>query len=131
MLYASFTNTFKYCDADPECLHKPHELLALCQITEGATNTIHSDLEIHPGTFPFPLYSEIAVVGKQTICLDIGDVGFGKLTPLCFNFVITETLKKSTRAKFGIRAKAWTGYYTLDFGQTCAGFEPIECNSPV
>lgn len=88
-------------------------------------NEIHTGLSIKPGTFPFPVYDYIAITGMPSVCLDVGD-GNG-IQPICFDFVISETLEASTRAPFVLKSTSWTGYYN-GFVESCPGLEPLDCS---
>ncbi len=114
----TFANEFEYCDGQP-CISDRQALLAACQATQGAQNHIVR-LDVLPASYPDPFkpdYSKIAATGLQTVFLSIpGTPSFPEPFPLCFNFSISETLKRDRQSPFGFSSKSWKGSYTVAFG---------------
>mmetsp|Transcript_7833 Transcript_7833/g.21135 ORF Transcript_7833/g.21135 Transcript_7833/m.21135 type:complete len:300 (-) Transcript_7833:273-1172(-) len=122
---------FEYCDGKPECLTTSESLLELCELTVGTKDQIHGNMTIHPGARPRDDFSHIAVTGQQSVCLNIGrDVGFGPLTPLCFEFVITEILHANEDAVHGLQSSLWHGYFNVHHS-TCPDLDApiLDCNN--
>lgn len=67
----TFADSLLFCDSGTNCLTNRPDLLDMCQETEGTVNEIHSNLTVLPSSFSYPFYSQIAIVGKQTVCLEM------------------------------------------------------------
>jgi hypothetical protein len=115
----SFNVNLLYCDGGP-CFHNKAELLEACLATEGSPNTVW-DLRILPSTRQdrkatefVADYNEITAVGQQTVSLPLP--GFPGLTPLCFDFAISESLTMTKDDE--VKSIRWEGYYKVfpDFG---------------
>ena len=118
----SFNNNLLYCDGGP-CFHNKADLLEACLATEGSPNTVWA-LRILPSSRQdrkspelVADYNEITAVGQQTVYLPIP--GFPDLTPLCFDFAISESLTKTKHDE--VKSIRWEGYYTVspDFYDVC------------
>ncbi len=110
----SFAPAFEYCDGAP-CTHERATLLNACLGTQGSQNIIHSLTVVPSSTNPFnPSYEQVAIKGKQTVFLPLDPTQ--PPFPLCFDFVITEELKRVPQNPAAISSESWVGYYSVGFG---------------
>lgn len=79
--------------------------------------------------FPVPMYTDVAVKGKDTLCQILEqDFGFGRFTPICYDYVqLNSYIENPSKQPFGLDTILWDGMYNIGIG-TCSGYPPVQCD---